>query len=107
MALADLLINIVSLTKYGTPVNVKGVNVPSATVVSGVNCSIQESSSAPTFGQDKAGSTSSGKAFFASDPGLQADDLINWGPRKLTVIGPAMDEAGRGVLWTCRWTETR
>lgn len=108
MSLESLLVNRVDLSIHGAPINVGGANVPDVTVVTGVACSIQESGAAPRSDQDIEGSTASGKAFFASDPGLSEGDTLTWtdgGNRVLIASGRATNAAGRGVLWRIRWTE--
>lgn len=37
--------------------------------------------------------------YLPSDPGLSADDTIEYQGRVLSVLAPAADQAGRGILW--------
>lgn len=105
MSLADLLDQSVDITIKGAPANVGGVNVPAVTAVTGVACSIQESSAAPRTEQDIEGSVSSGKAFFDRDPGVKEGDILTWRGRSLICSGPATDAAGKGILFRLRWSE--
>lgn len=105
MSLSGLLVNSVDITKYSDPVNVAGANVPTETVVSSVPCSVQQSSGAARTDQDIEGSVASGKVFFDRDPGVRSGDRMVWGGRILVAEAGAIDEAGRGILWTVRWSE--
>jgi hypothetical protein len=106
MSLTSLLINEISIVHFGDPQNVGGTNVPTQTTETGIFCSVQQSSGAARTDQDIEGSVSSGKTFFDRDPGVKAGDQLLYNGRVLVVEAPAIDEAGRGVLWTIRWTET-
>jgi hypothetical protein len=37
--------------------------------------------------------------FFRANPGVDAEDIISWSGRTLSVLGPARDEAGRGHVY--------
>ncbi|MFO0887532.1 MAG: head-tail adaptor protein [Isosphaeraceae bacterium] len=37
--------------------------------------------------------------YLAADPGLSADDTIEYQGRVLSVLAPAADQAGRGRIW--------
>lgn len=105
MSLSGMLVNTVDIRLFSDPINVAGKNVPQETLVEGVKASVQQSSSAARNDQDIEGAIASGKAFFDHDPGVRTGDRLIWGGRTLECQAPALDEAGRGVLWTVRWTE--
>jgi hypothetical protein len=105
MALASLLFNRVTITRYGPPVNVGGVNVPEATVIPDVPCNIQQAAASSRFGQDVEGASASGRAFFGSDPGVSVNDILDFGGRTLLVTAPAFQEIGGRGPWRVEWSE--
>lgn len=105
MSLEDLLVNTVDITTYGDPKEVGGLNVPDQTVTAGVPCSIQQESIAAST-NSAYGPIAQGRAFFDRDPGVRANDILCWGARTLQCVGPASDEAGRGVLFAVKWVES-
>src|SRR5688500_6361379 len=105
MSLSGLLINTVSIVRFSDPVNVGGTNTPTETVVTGVKASVQQSSAAPRTDQDIGGTSATGSAFFDRDPGVRSGDHLLYGSRILVCSGPAIDEAGRGIVFKVRWDE--
>lgn len=95
--LSDLLINdaVVSTKAWA---NVGGVRTPTPTTAT-YSASIQPMSTArqQAWGMD-AGRTG-WTCYFGVDPGVNVGDTVASGGRVLSVLGPARDEAGRGVVW--------
>jgi hypothetical protein len=105
MSLSGLLINRVDVVKFSDPINVSGTNAPTSTTTASVPASVQQSSAAPRTDQDIEGTTATGAAFFDHDPGVRSGDHLLYGSRILVCSGPAIDEAGRGIVFKVRWDE--
>jgi hypothetical protein len=105
VALADLLINTVAVTRRAWT-NVSGAATPTPTTAD-LACSVQpmRASRVERYGLT-AGETGY-TVYFAADPLVNAGDSIAWGSRTLAVLGPARDEAGRSIVWAVDCLETK
>lgn len=95
--LSDLLISVATVSTK-TWANVRGVRTPTMTTAT-YPASVQPMTTArqQAWGMD-AGRTG-WTVYFAADPAVNVSDTIAWGSHTLSVLGPARDEAGRGVAW--------
>jgi plastocyanin len=97
MALSDLCISTVTVA-VSTYSNVRGVPTDTTTT-SSWSCSVQPmpSRERATWGVETA---EVGYMLYApNDPSVKVGDVVTWGVRKLAVLGPAQDMAGRGEVF--------
>lgn len=78
-----------------------GGRVPSTGSAASVAASAQPLSVERTPEHLRATGKVAYQVHFASDPGVDVDDLVELPDGSiLSVAGPALDEAGRGAMWT-------
>ncbi len=97
MPLQNLCINPVTV-RVATWTNVRGNREPTyADTLSHASVQPMKASRIQLHGLE-AGDTGY-TCYFASDPGVNTADIIAWGSKTLSVLGPTRDEAGRGVCF--------
>jgi hypothetical protein len=98
MALSDLLVNTVTIQpRVYDPADISSGGTPGTAVT--WQASVQALSDLTTYGQQRLGDVVTHAVYFDRDPGVQVNDVINWGAKKLLVQAPAQDMGGRGVAF--------
>lgn len=74
--------------------------LPSGTSVA---CYVRDARALRQSDQGRVGAAATHIVYFASDPGVKANDVLAWGSRKLVVLGPAdhvSDPVGDEEYWS-------
>lgn len=97
------LFNVSVTVRVFTYANVAGRKSRSATDTT-MKAAVQPRSSRRLTGQGETQGETTHVVYFATDPGVRADDHILWGSQILAVQSPANDQSGKGRVWAvnCR-----
>lgn len=101
----DLYPNAVTIQR-ATWSNVRGVRTATYTS-STAYASVQSRRADRVFPYDLASGETGYVVYFAANPNVKPDDRIVWGSLTLSVLAPASDEAGRGLVFSvdCKVTK--
>lgn len=81
----------------------EGGETPTYPAGTAVACYVRDARGTRQSDQGRAGAAATHIVYFPSDPGVKQNDLLDWGSRKLIVLGPAdhvEDPVGDEEYWS-------
>lgn len=77
----------------------RGVKVPAGHADTSARASVQAMRADRRIAYELPVALTAFTIYVPADPALAVDDLVVWSGRTLRVLAPALDQAGRGVVW--------